>query len=445
MTIERCSTVGHGVLIIGAGQAGATAANALRQFGFEGSITLIGDEDAAPYERPPLSKAVLLDPAKEAEIAIHSGTHYKDHNIAVQLGVKVAKLEPQHHRAVLTDGQVLEYSRCLLATGGRVRELPGHPAGATPNLHYLRTLSDAHALREKLHALAAGSVSQDVQLLVLGAGFLGLEVASTALQLGVKATVIEPGSTLLARAIPPELSQWLAGIVRAKGVDLRLGVGCGELEEVAQGVRAQLSDGTALTAACVVAAVGQRADTAIASEAGLQICAQTGGVMIDAAGRTSAPDVYAAGDCTTQWQPLLNKAVRLESWQSANEQARLAAASMLGKQVEPAATPWFWTDMFGLNIQMMGMPHAGLTYSLRGVMPAPESAAADGASAPKFLMFGLDALQRLRYAVAVNAGGDLRMLRPLFTSEAPCANGCLSDGARPLREITRQLQAMSAS
>jgi len=445
MKSESCSMSEHGVLIIGAGQAGATAANALRQFGFDWPITLVGDEDVAPYERPPLSKAVLLEPNKEEGISIYSSTHYSDNDIAMKLGVKVVKLEPQNHRAILTDGQVLGYSKCLLATGGRARELPGHPAGSTSNLHYIRTLSDAHALRAKLHLLSKGAASSDVQLLILGAGFLGLEVASTALQLGVKATVIEPSRALLARAMPPELSQWLAHLVRVMGVDLRLGVSCSELKEVAEGVRVQLSDDTPLTAACVVASVGQLANTAIASEAGLQICAQTGGVIIDAEGRTSAPDVYAAGDCTTQLQPLLNKAVRLESWQSANEQARLAAASIVGKQVEPAATPWFWTDMFGLNIQMMGMPQPDLTYSLRGVMPAPDSAAAGGAGAPKFLIFGLDALQRLRYAVAVNAGGDLRVLRPLFTSETACADGSLSDSTRPLREITRQLQARSAS
>ncbi|MNZ92108.1 Anthranilate 1,2-dioxygenase system ferredoxin--NAD(+) reductase component [compost metagenome] len=354
--------------------------------------------------------------------------------------MKVGRLDPKNHCATLTDGSVLNYSKCLLATGGRVRELPQHPVGRSPALHYIRTLADAKALRTQLHGLAAGSTAQDTPLLVLGAGFLGLEVASTALQLGLKSVVVEPGAQLLARAAPPAFSSWLAQVVQAKGVDLRMGVGCNGLEEHALGMHAQLSDGAQLSAACVVAAVGQVANTVLAREAGLTVCAQTGGIVIDAQGRTSAADIYAAGDCTTQMQPLLNQAVRLESWQSANEQARIAAATMLSQEVEPAATPWFWTDMFGMNIQMMGMPRPDLNYCLRGALPDPE-AVAQGTAPAKFLMFGLDSQQRLRYALAVNAGGDLRALRPLFTHDTACGSTDLTDNARSLRDIARQLQA----
>ncbi len=436
-------TTAESILIIGAGQAGAMAASALRQFGFEGAITLVGDEDAAPYERPPLSKAVLLETGSEDAIHIHPGAHYGEHRITTRLGVKVGRLDPQNHCAMLTDGSVLRYSQCLLATGGRVRELPQHPVGRSPRLHYIRTLADAKALRTQLHGLAAGSTAQDTPLLVLGAGFLGLEVASTALQLGVPSVVLEPGNRLLARATPPDFSCWLAHLVKAKGVDLRMGVACNGLQEDAQGMHAQLSEGAPLSAACVVAAVGQLANTALASAAGLDVCAQTGGIVIDAQGRTSAADIYAAGDCTTQMQPLLNQAVRLESWQSANEQARIAAASMLRKDVEPAATPWFWTDMFGLNIQMMGLPRPDLHYCLRGVLPDPQ-ALAEGRASAKFLMFGLDDQQRLRYALAVNAGGELRALRPLFTHDTVCSSALLTDDARSLRDIARQLQAPAA-
>jgi len=428
-----------GVLIIGAGQAGVTAASALRQFGFDGSITLLGDEDALPYERPPLSKTVLLKPGGEDDIAIYAPAYYRENDITVRLGVRVSKLDVQGHRATLTDGSTVTYAKCLLATGGRARELSGHPAGRTQNLHYVRTLADARALRTQLHALAENVAHQEVPLLILGAGFLGLEVASTARQLGLTPTIVEPGIQLLARAVPPSFSDWLVQAVRVEGVALRLGVHCDVLEEGPQGVCVKLSDGTQLTATCVVAAVGQCANTALASEAGLHICAQTGGIVIDAQGRTSAPDLYAAGDCATQVQPVLGKAVRLESWHNANEQARLAAASIAGKPVDPAAPPWFWTDMFDMNVQMMGLPQPGLRYCQRGAMPMLGGAGSAGQS--KFLVFGFNAQHCLRYALAVNAGAELRALRPLFTNAIACDGNNLCDSSRSLREVVRQLQA----
>jgi len=336
----------------------------------------------------------------------------------------------------------VDYEKCLLATGGRVRELDGYPAACSQKLHYVRTLADARALRTQLHGLAKVAGRRDVRLLVVGAGFLGLELASTALQLGVSATVLETGTRLLTRTAPPEFSDWLVCFMRARGIDLRLGVGCGEIREHAQGMCVQLSDGTQMETACMVAAVGQLANTALAIAAGLQVCAQTGGILIDAQGRTSAPDVWAAGDCTTQVQPLLGRAVRLESWQSANEQARVAAACMAGKDAAPAAPPWFWTDMFGMNIQMTGLPQSGLRWFRRGAMPDPKAVLSAKDAVPKFLLFGLDDRLRLRHALAVNAGSELRAVRTLFVKESPCSGDALCDESRALRDIVRELQAM---
>lgn len=231
------------MLIIGAGQAGASAACALRQLGFEGLITLVGEEDVAPYERPPLSKAVLLDPAREAEAFLHPSPLRRAWHYPAAWRQGAVELDPGRHRAVLAGGRALGYSKCLLATGGRARELTGHPSGRSERPHYIRTLADAQRLRAQLHALAASPAAADVQLLVLGAGFLGLEFASTALQLGVKAVVVEPGAVLLARAVPPGFSDWLARAIQGTGVDLRLGVGCDALGGLRAGMQASLTDG----------------------------------------------------------------------------------------------------------------------------------------------------------------------------------------------------------
>jgi len=437
----RSSDAGAPILIVGAGQAGATAASALRKLGYDGALILVGDEDHAPYERPPLSKTALLEADKDAQIAIHQAGHYEDSRIDLRLGVRVARIDPPNHRVLLGDGSVLPYAQCLLATGGRARELPGHPAGSTPGLHYVRTLADARALRAQLHALRASPQATDTPLVILGAGFLGLEVASTALSLGIQPLVIEPGPRLLARAAPQGFSEWLQRVAHAQGVQLRLGVGCNELRALADGLELRLTDGTVVRTPCAVAAVGQLPNTRLAQEAGLAVCAQTGGIVIDAQGRTSAVDVFAAGDCTTQLQPLLGQAIRLESWQSANEQARVAAAAMLGQETEPAATPWFWTDMFGLNIQMMGLPRADLEFVWRASPPEPVATANPTVGGAKFLMFGLDEALRMRYALAVNAGGDLRTLRPVFTQELACPPDILSDTSRSLRDGIRQIQA----
>lgn len=426
------------MLIIGAGQAGAMAASALRSQGYTGALILLGQEDCAPYERPPLSKAVLLDAAQDAASPIHQQAYYTEQGIELRLGVHVTRLEPERHCAWLSDGTVVHYAKCLLATGGRARELPGLAAGTNPRLHYIRTLQDAQALRAHLQLLQAQEPGGRAELVVLGGGFLGLEVASSALQMGLQPIVLEPAQALLARATPLQFSQWLQALVQAHGVDLRLGVGSHAIETQPQGLQLTLSNGQALLAHTVVAAIGQIANTELAAEAGLAVCPVTGGIRIDEQCQTSADDVFAAGDCTSQVQPSLGKLVRLESWQSANEQARLAAAAMLGLPAGVAASPWFWSDMFGLNLQMMGLPQPGLDYVVRGEMPQPSG---PQASAAKFLIFGLDASQRLVYALAVNAGGDLRALRALFASDTQCDAHSLCDSTRSLRDIVKSLQA----
>ena len=412
------------ILIVGAGQAGAMAAAELRKLGHADRIVMVGGERHAPYERPPLSKAVLADASQQGQIGVHPASFYAEREIDLHLGTTVTAIDPTRSVAACADGSEIHFGACLLATGGSARTLKALPPG-TPAVHYLRTLDDAGALRE--------AMQRADEILVIGGGFLGLETASTAVDLGLKVTVLESAETLLGRAAPAELGDWLAQRIRARGVDLRLGCQIAAIEPQSQGVRVQLADGTAWQVPVLVVAIGLTPNTDLAASAGLALHPGNGGIRIDERGRTSAPNVYAAGDCASQFQPLFGTEMRMESWQSANEQARIAATSMLGLEAAPAATPWFWTDQFGCNVQMLGAAHAGIRYAWRERPPS------DTAS-PKFMLLGmLDG--HLRHTIAVNAGGDLRQLRALFGLPVEEHLARLCDAALPLRQLVREVQA----
>lgn len=418
------------ILIIGAGQAGATAAATLRSLGHDGAIVMVGGEAHAPYERPPLSKSVLTDEQQDARIGVHAAGFYAEQGIDLRLGTTVVSLDPASARAHCADGQALAFSHCLLATGGRARTLPALPEGQ-PRVHYLRTLADARGLRAALRRERA--------VLVIGGGFLGLETASTARAMGLEVTVIEAAPLLLQRAVPPAFSDWLAQRVRSLGIDLRLGCGIASIPPAANEVALTLTDGSALRAPLVVVAIGLHPNVSLAQAAGLALHPANGGIQVDLHCRTSAPGVFAAGDCASQFQPLFGQQMRLESWQNANEQARIAAAAMLGVETAPAAVPWFWTDQLGCNIQMLGAVDPALRYTLRGSIETP-----DGGKPPGFLLLGMAGAQ-LRHAIAVNAGGDLRQLRKLIEQRTACAIGQLSNTALPLKQAVREASAAHAS
>ncbi|MHA7682803.1 NAD(P)/FAD-dependent oxidoreductase [Cupriavidus sp. PET2-C1] len=418
------------ILIIGAGQAGATAAAALRALGHDGGIVMVGGEAHAPYERPPLSKAVLADEQQDERIGVHAAGFYAEQGIDLRLGTTVTSLDPASATAHCADGQAFAFSRCLLATGGRARTLPALPAGQ-PRVHYLRSLADARGLRAALRRERA--------VLVIGGGFLGLETASTARAMGLAVTVVEAAPLLLQRAVPHVFSDWLAQRVRGLGIDLRLGCGIASISPAVDEVAITLADGTTLRAPLVVVAIGLHPNVSLAETAGLALHPGNGGIQVDAHCRTSAPGVFAAGDCTSQYQPLFGQEMRLESWQNANEQARIAAAAMLGVQTAPAAVPWFWTDQLGCNIQMLGAVDPALRYTLRGSTEAPDSD-----KPPKFLLLGMAGAQ-LRHAIAVNAGGDLRQLRNLIEQGTACDIRLLCDTALPLKQAAREAAAAGAS
>ena len=417
------------ILIVGAGQAAAVAAAALRDMGYTGAITVVGDEPHPPYERPPLSKAVLA-----AQVEDEPALHIKDpdffvsKNIDLRLGVSVTHLDADKRLAVLSDGEQLSFDRCLLATGGVARTLPSLPADS-PHVHYLRTLDDARRLR--------GCVARSKHVVIVGAGFLGLEVASTAAALGARVSVIETADRVLARVVPPAFSNWLQDRATQAGVSLHLGQAIqsvdlsGDDSELAV---ISLADGTVLRSDTILVAIGLAANSSLALAAGLKVDQNNWGVLVDEQCRTSAPGIYAAGDCTSQLRSAHGSAIRLESWQNANEQARIAAAALLGESTQPAAFPWFWTDQFDCNIQMLGLPEAGCEYVVRG-----EREPSDGAL-PNFILLGLRDGKPCQ-AIAVNAGGDLRAIRPLLERALPIDITEFTNSATTLRAYAKAAMA----
>ena len=400
------------VLIIGAGQAGARAAEALRTHGFEGRIVLVGDEAHAPYERPPLSKDVLIAPDDSDCFKgwVHPAALYDDARIE-WLSDRVVRLDTQGHIATLERAGDLRYDHCLLATGGRARQLPGVPEG--PHTFYLRTLDDAMRLRARL--ATARSVA------VIGAGFLGLEFAASARTRGLDVSVFESASSLLGRALPPMLSERLRARHEAHGVRFVFDARQLRIEEHASGVQVD-ADNFDL---CVIA-IGQQPNEELARAAGI---ATNNGISVDRHCRTSAPDVYAAGDCANFPFGENDRATRLESWQNAQEQAIVAARNIAGDAVAYEPTPWFWTDQYDWNIQMLGMPDAAVDRWI-------ERAGADGKTVLTGLRDGV-----IVQAFAINQGGELRAIRRLVEQATPVDAGMLADPTVKLRQLERLIRS----
>jgi 3-phenylpropionate/trans-cinnamate dioxygenase ferredoxin reductase subunit len=417
------------IVIVGAGQAGAMAAAALRERGHAGRIVMLGREAHPPYERPPLSKEILCAEA-EPRLGVLADDAFEKHAIEWRGESVASGLDLQRRELRLADGSVVSYDRCLLATGGSPRVLPALPPGL-PGVHYLRTLDEARRLRACL--------SDGCRVVVVGGGFLGLELASSALRRGASVHILEAAPRLLDRFLPPECSSWLADRARQAGAQLHLATTVAQAEAApgADGtatVRLQTADGRDFEADVVVVAVGLAPDTALARDAGLAIDPANGGIVVDARCRTSDPFVFAAGDCASQHRSLTGSPARYESWQNANEQGRAAAAGMLGQDAPPEPYPWFWTDQFGVNLQMLGLAAPDLAYVPRG-NPGGES--------PRAIWLGhRDGVPV--HAIAVNAGGDLRQMRVLFERRLPLDPAAFADPSNPLRAQVKAAQKAAA-
>jgi 3-phenylpropionate/trans-cinnamate dioxygenase ferredoxin reductase component len=325
------------IVVIGAGLTGANAVEELRDQGYAGDITLIGAEPHLPYERPPLSKGLLLGTAEPGSVFAHDQDWYADHHVDLRLGSPVTGLDLGRRRVVVAGTQIA-YDRLLLATGASPRRLPlAEPSN--PGVVYLRTLDDALRLRERLTG----------HILIIGAGWIGLEVAAAARQAGATVTVVEAGSLPLLGVLGPELAPLFAGLHREHGVDLRLSTTVDRIT----GTEVDLSDGTRIHADTILVGIGAKPEDQLAAQAGL---ATDNGVLVDARLRTSDPHVYAAGDVANHDHPLLRR-VRVEHWDNAIQQGKHAARTMLGDDTPYVRQPYFFTDQYDLGMEYVG--HVG--------------------------------------------------------------------------------------
>jgi 3-phenylpropionate/trans-cinnamate dioxygenase ferredoxin reductase subunit len=372
-----------GIIIVGAGECGARAALSLRENGYRHAITLIGDEVHLPYERPPLSKQILLDATEPKLPAVLSDIALAEHAIRHIGGASADAIDTSGKHLLLSDGRALPYDKLLLATGAAPRRLPNAPVSG--RVVYLRTIDDALALRSLVRA--------GMHMAVLGGGFIGLEVAASARGRGAKVTVIESQERILKRGVPEPIAETITALHRGNGVVVKCGVAVLGLEADEQRVDLSLSDGDTISADVLVVGIGAQPRTELAARAGIAI---DNGIAVNAHLETSERDIYAAGDCCSFPHPLYGgRRLRLEAWRNAQDQGILAAANLMGAARSYLAVPYFWSDQFDHTLQIAGLVDEGRTVVRRDL--------GDGA----FILFHLDDGQRLVAASGIGPGNKV--------------------------------------
>jgi 3-phenylpropionate/trans-cinnamate dioxygenase ferredoxin reductase subunit len=405
-----------GLIVVGAGHAGSELALAARQNGWRGTITLLGEEDALPYQRPPLSKAWLAGQVDDASLALRPPEVYEAAGIVLRRSARMVAIDRAARRIELADGQRLPWRKLALCTGGRPRPLAcaGLQTGAMPaNLFYLRTRADAEGIRQALRP--------DARLVVIGAGYVGLEVAASARKLGAQVTVLEAQPRVLARVAGAAVSAFYQAVHEAAGVAILTGTTaeCVDIEGD-RVVAVRCGGGRVLPADLVVAGLGMLPNVEAARAAGL---ADAEGIAVDSCSLTADPEIVAAGDCTVQPSALYGRRIRLESVPNALEQARSAAASVCGLAKPNLSVPWFWSDQYDLKLQLAGLPQGHDTCVLRGD-PARRS----------FCAFYLQQ-GRLLAVDAVNRPAEFMLARRVLAQRPQVDTERLADEALPLKEL----------
>ena len=398
-------------VIVGASLAGATAAITLREAGVVGTVTLIGAEPEAPYERPPLSKAYLRGQASFDAARVRPPTFYEEHGITTILGAPVTQIDTASRFVELSDGRRLPFDALLLATGTRNRRLA--VAGASlDGIHYLRTVHDADRIRAEM--------SPRRRAVVVGMGFIGSEVAASLRQSGLDVTAIEPAKTPLHKALGDVVGQRIAELHRGHGVTtvfedtVEAFGGNGRVEEVV--TRA----GRRIACDFVVAGIGVEPAIDFLHGAGIHT---DNGIVVDEFCRTNIEGIYAAGDVANHWHPVFNRRIRVEHWQNAMKQGAAAALNMLGRSAVYDDLPWFWSDQYDWNLQYAGFHTKWEHVIVRGQRDDDSF----------FACYVNDG--RIDAAIAVNRGGDLRRVMPLIKSRQPVDVQLLADERGDLRQL----------
>ena len=399
------------LVIVGAAHSGGRAAQAARAAGFDGSILLVGAEPHPPYERPPLSKQLITGEEGMERVQLHPPDYYPAHDIELRLETEVTALDAGARRLTL-DGRTESYDRLILATGARVRRLP-LPGEGLAGVVYLRSFEDSRAIKA---ALGPGR-----RLVVVGGGFIGLEIAASARTLGAEVTVIEVADQLMGRAVAPEIGAWFAALHGRHGVDVRLGAGLAGFEGAGALEHVVLTGGERIAADMAVIGIGIQPNVELGAAAGL---AHENGIVVDRFCRTSDPDIWAAGDVANQPNRFLDHPVRLESYQNAQDQGMAAGRNAVG--AEPVAYNdrlWVWTDQYDVNLQMIGLPRDWDRLVIRG-----------DADAGPFTAFYLRE-GRIVGVNLVNNGREVRTCERLFASGQTFPPTHLADPATNLRKL----------
>ncbi len=385
-----------GVVIIGAGHAGGSAAGFLRQYGYAGHITLIGAEPYLPYQRPPLSKAWLKGEASLDDLYLRGDTFYTDQNIDARVNTQAVSIDRDTKTVTLLGGITLPYDKLILATGSKARPFPVPGADRVPH-HLLRTLDDAEALK---NALQPGH-----RIGLIGAGYVGLEVAASARHLDCEVTVFERESRILARVASQALSNFFTEMHMGRGVGIfteaaitELSLGDGDKKVV------HLADGRTHEFDLLLVGIGALANDDLAQAAGLEcVTLGSGGIVVDVEARTSDPNIFAIGDVTSRTLPIYDGRFRLESVPNALEQAKQAAATITGHKPPVVETPWFWSDQYEFKLQIAGLLRPETRAIVRGD-------AASGA----FSVFHVDGKGRLKTAECVSKPADFMAAKLLI-------------------------------
>jgi 3-phenylpropionate/trans-cinnamate dioxygenase ferredoxin reductase subunit len=405
------------ILVVGAGHGGGNVVAALRMGGHQGEIVLIGDEPFAPYHRPPLSKAYLKGKAEAETLKLRPESWYESQNIELRLGQSATAFDPVARTLTLEDGTQLPWERLVLATGSRARRL-SIPGAELDGILHLRSLADSDRLRE-----AAGPGRR---LVIVGGGYIGLEVAASAIALGTEVVLIERENRILARVACEPLAAFFDRYHRGKGLEIRTGVDVEAFEGPSghvSGVR--LAGGEVIACDAVLVGVGAALCDGIARDAGL--ACEAGGVVVDENGRTSAEDVYAIGDMTWRPMPLYGgRRFRLESVPNAVEQGRRVAADILGKTPPAHEVPWFWSDQYELKLQIVGVPFDSHRLVVRGAIDEA-----------KFAIFHLADSGRVLAVEAVNMPQEFMAGRTLVGEGRVVDADRLADTTVPIKEIVQ--------
>lgn len=401
-------------VVAGAGQAGGWCARTLREQGFEGRVVLVGDEDYAPYERPPLSKEALTGEAGLESAYLWPPASWREMGVELRLGCRAEAVDPAAHTVSLSGGEILRYDRLMLATGSRPRRLDV-PGADLPGIHMIRTMHDTTAIRAE--------VKPGETAVVIGGGWIGLEAAAALTKLGMKVVVAEVADRLCARAVTPALSDWLLDFHRGKGIDVRLNCGAARFEGDDVLERVVLDDGSVIAAPLCIVGIGILPNVELAEAAGIRV---DNGIVVDDRCRTSAADVFACGEVTNHPNALLGRRVRLESWENAQNQGICGAKAMLDAAEPYNEIPWFWSDQFDANLQLVGLPDAWDEEATRGDP-------AGGAFITFYLKNGA-----IYGAVAVNQGRDIRFARRLMQAGARVTAAELADPSVKLQALLKR-------